>query len=229
MALDVYIMPLWKFKVGDFHSPIETALGIRPKVLTADGIDGRPTGASWLSRWRTRREVVAIRNAVEAANGVPVRWADQGGVVYAQQSAGFEALRAYARWLDCQEQFPSFDAPPEGDYYKHPVMAAAVRQCSCPHLVQHDFYSGYFLPCQFERLVEVEPYLIFGHWPSSRMVGSAPRLLGELDFVQAALQLPKGYDYPADDPLLAVRRAYLQLREVAELSCRHRLPIIFCG
>lgn len=229
MALDVYVMPLWRFKVGDFHSPIEAVLGIRPKIVTADGIEERPTRVGWFGRWRARREVAAIRQRVEAANGVPVRWDDTGGVAYADQSSGFEPLRAYARWLDCQERFPEFSPPPEGDYYKHPVMAAEVERPSCPQLVGHDLYSGYFFPCEFVRMVEVEPYLIHGHWPASRTVGSSPRLLRELEFVQAALQVPEGYDLSTDDPLVAVKAAYLQLREVAELSCRQGLPIIFWG
>jgi hypothetical protein len=229
MGLDVYVMPLCRFKVGDFHSSIEEAIGIHPTMVTADGITQRPTRVGWFARWRARRQVAAIRRAVEAANGISVRWADEGGVVYAKQSRGFESLQAYARWLDCRERFPEFDPPPEGDYYKHPTLAAEVSQLSCPHLVEHDCYSGYYLPCEFERLVEVEPYKLFGQWPASRAVGSSPRLLRELDFVQAALQVPEGYAYPAEDPLVAVKAAYLQLQEIAELSCQHGLPIIFWG
>ncbi len=229
MALDVYVMPLWRFKVGDFRSPIEVATGIRPKVATAGGIEERPAHVGWLRRWRARRQVAAIRKAVEAANGVRVQWSDEGEVVYAEQSKGFEPLRAYAKWLDCRSEFPTFVPPPEGDYYKHPVMVAEVGQPSCPHLVEHNCYSGYYLPCEFERLVEVEPYLIFGQWPASRSVGSAPRLLRELESVQAELRVQAGYEYPAGDPLGAVKAAYLQLREVADLSCRHELPVIFWG
>lgn len=229
MGLDVYVMPLWQFKVGDFHSPIEAAIGIRPKIVTADGIEVRPTRVGWFGRWRARRQVAAIRKSVESANGVPVRWADEGGVAYTQQSRGFEPLRAYAKWLDCREQFPEFDPPPEGNYYKHPVMATEPGRLSCPHLVEHDCYCGYYLPCEFERMVQVEPYLIFGTWPASRTVGSSPRLLRELEFVQVALQVAEDYGYPLDDPLVAVKTAYFQLREAAKLSCRQKLPMIFWG
>lgn len=229
MGLDVYVMPLWRFKVGDFRSPIEAATGIRPKIITNDGIEERPARVGWLARRRARRQVTAIRKSVEAANGTRIRWADDGGVVYAEEARGFEPLRAYAKWLDYRDRFPKFGAPPEGDYYKHPVMAAKVGRLSCPHLVGHDCYNGYYLACEFERLAEVEPYLIFGQWPASRSVGSAPRLMRELESVQAELRVPDGYEYPADDPLVAVKAAYLQLREIAELSCRHGLPIIFWG
>ena len=43
MALDIYVMPLWRFKVGDFRSPIETATGIRPSSLVPTRLKvGRP-------------------------------------------------------------------------------------------------------------------------------------------------------------------------------------------
>lgn len=229
MALDVYVMPLWRFKVGDFRSPIEATTGIRPKIVTPDGIKERPAGVGWFGRRRARRQVAAIRNAVEAANGTRIQWLDEGGVVYAEQSSGFEPLRAFAKWLDCRDQLPTFDSPPEGDYYKHPVMAAEVARPSCPHLVEHSCFSGYLLPCEFERLIEVEPYLIFGEWPAARDVGSAPRVRRELETVQSELRVPDRYDYPAADPLLAVRAAYVQLREVTQLSCRHGQPVIFWG
>jgi hypothetical protein len=229
MGLDVYVMPLWRFKVGDFESAIETAIDIRPKIVTGGGIEERRTRVSWFGRWRARRQVAAICKAVESANSAGVSWSDEGRVVYAEQSRGFEPLRAYAKWLDCRERFPEFGAPPDGDYYKHPVMVADAERLSCRRLVDHDCYCGYYLPCEFERMTQVEPYLIFGRWPASRTVGSSLRLLRELEFVQSSLQVAAEYAYPSDDPLVAVKTAYLQLREVAELSCRHLLPIIFWG
>lgn len=229
MALDVYVMPLCRYKVGDFRSPIEAATGIRPKIVTGDGVVERRSRVSWFSRYRATGQVAAVRKAVQSANNTRVRWADVGGVVYAKQSWGFESLRVYAKWLDCRDRFPHFRPPPDGDFYKHPIYALKGIELSTPHLVMHDCYSGYFLPCEFAQMVKVEPYLIFNRWPAKRSVGSAPRLLRELALVQAELQVPDRYDYPQDDPLLSVKAAYLQLREVAELSCQHRLPIIFWG
>jgi hypothetical protein len=241
MALDVYVMPLWRFKVGDFRSPIEVATGIRPKIVAPTVEEQGPGGwFNWFRRRprqpgpdealvQARQQVEAIRRKVESENKAPIEWHDEGEIVYAEQSAGFEPLRAYARWLDCREQFPEFSPPPEGDYYRHPVWTVEVGRLSCPHLVEHDCYSGYYLPCEFERLVQVEPYSIFGQWPASRSVGSAPRLLRELVLVQSELQASEGRGPPADDLLAPVKAAYLQMREVVELSCRHRLPIIFWG
>jgi hypothetical protein len=222
-------MPLWRFKVNDFVSPIEAAIGIRPKIITADGVQERPTAVGWLERWRARRQIAAIRKEVESANGVRIRWNDEGECVYAEQAHGLLALQVFAKWLDCRDRLPKFSPPSNGDYAHHSVGAIQVDRLSCPHLVKHDCHSGYYLPCEFEYLAQVEPYMVFGHWPATRPVGSSPRLLRELDMVQAELSVPADYQYSAEDPLAAVKEAYWQLREVAELSCRHGLPIIFCG
>lgn len=222
MGLDLYVMPLWRFKVGDFRSPIEAAIGFRPKIVTADGIEDQRGSVGWFERWRAKRQVVAIRKAVEAVNQTRIRWKDDGDVVYCEQSGRMDALKAYAKWLDCRDQFPEFTAPPDEDYSKHPAMELEVERLSCPHLLGHDCYNGYFLPCEFEKLAEVEPYMIFGHWPASRSVGSSVRLLRELDLIQEQLQA-------AEDDRDPVKVAYLQMREAAELSCRYKLPMIFWG
>src|SRR4051812_12765716 len=82
MALDIYVMSLWRFKVGDFCSPIEAAMGVRPRIVTTEGIEDRPVSVGWLDRWRARRQVVAIRKSVGAVNKTRVQWHDEGGVVY---------------------------------------------------------------------------------------------------------------------------------------------------
>lgn len=233
VALDVYVMPLWRFKVGDFRSPVESATGLRPKVVSPEGIVDTepPARVGWFGRWRAKREVAVIRRAVESVNRSlrPVRWTDDGDVVYSGQAPGFETLRAYARWLDCRDQLPEFEAPLEGNYYEHPVLKIQVDRLSCPHLVEHNCHSGYFLPCDFEQMAKVEPYLLFGNWPMHRPVGSSPQLLRDLDIVRSTLPSLE-VDMPAvDGPIAHVKAAYTQLREVAELSCRKGLPIIFWG
>jgi hypothetical protein len=229
MALDAYVMPLQRVKVGDFRSPIEAAIGIRPKIVTPEGILQLPKSVNWLQRWRAKQEVKAIRKAVEAANGIQIRWMDRGEVVYAEQAHGLDALRAFAKWLDCREQFPRFSVMPESDYHEHPIWSVMVPRVSCPHLVTHDCFNGFYLPCEFERVVPVETNMILGKLSATRPVGSSLRLLRELDFLQKVLKVPSGYQQVENDRLHPVKAAYIQLRTIAELSVKHRLPIIFWG
>jgi hypothetical protein len=229
VSLDVFVMPLWKFKVGDFTPPIESALGVRPKYASPDGIVEQPTSSWWWERCRARREVAAIRKSMAKVNRAAIRWKDEGRTVFSCQWPDFTAIRAYTTWLDCRDRLPEFTTPPENDYHKHPVFEQEIERLSCPQLVQHGLYNGYFLPCDFELMGDVEPYTIFGHWPASRPVGSTPRLLRELDSVQEHLQVPDDYKYDEKDPLNPVKQDYRQLRKAAELSVRHGLPIIFWG
>jgi len=227
MSLDIYVMPLIRFKTNDFRTPAEIATGARSKIVTYKGVFERFVGTGWRQRWKARREISVTRRAVERANQVRISWHDDGDVLYAEQSPGMEGLRAYARWLDCRNQLPEFEPPPEGDYYKHPAMAIKNESPSFPHLVNHSCYNGYYLPCNFANVVDVEPYLIFGTWPAHREVGSAPRLLNELDRIQVELKAPENYVWAQGDPLAEVKYGYMQLRRAAELSCHHGLPIIF--
>jgi len=232
MALSIYVMPIWKYKADDYSSRIDEfakSLGMKAKTVRADGtiaISSRP--GLW-RRLQAKRETRRLRSAVAAELGRPIKWNDEGPVVHSTQGHFLEAVRAYAKWLDFQDLLPTFDPPPEGDYYKHPAMTVGVvRTLTYPQLVQHSCYSGYFLPTEFDRVVHVEPFTIANHWTFHRSVGSAPRLLAEL--MQLGELLGIDGEWPkADDPLHWVKGALIQLLETAKLSRDHRLPIIFCG
>jgi hypothetical protein len=84
-----------------------------------------------------------LRREIEAEIGHSVRWNDQGGIAYRGQARGFESLRAFAKWLDCRDLFPTFEPPPENNYYKHPVVSQALaRPLTYPQLVDHDCHHG---------------------------------------------------------------------------------------
>ena len=230
MSLDIYVMPLWRFKAGDFSSPVERATGLRPKIVTPDGFVERPTSVGWLARRRARREVASLRQAVGTACGTRVAWRDDGDTVFTGQGNDVLPLKAYAQWLDFRDRFPVFEPPPDDGYAEHPVWKVDyenVSLISCPHLIGHSFFSGYLLPCEFDRPVEAEPYLIFNHWPASHSVGSSPRLLRELEGI--AVHLGPTEEIPDDDPLFPVKIAFRQLKKVVLLSCRHGLPVILWG
>jgi hypothetical protein len=227
MALDIYVMPLWKFKVGDFASPLERLFGSKVKTITLSGVLDRAKNAP--AQWRARREVAAIRKAVGSANGTTIDWKDEGDVVYSEQSGGMQALQAYARWLDVRHRYPEFTEPPENDYRKHPVMELDYdRDWSFPHMVKHDCYSGYYLPCDFSTLVSVEPHQVYS-WTFERTVGSSIRLRDELAEIGKELKISDDWNYVASDPLYHVKCAHMQLNEVSKRSCEHELPIIFWG
>jgi hypothetical protein len=104
---------------------------------------------------------------------------------------------------------PQFVIPEDGDYYKHPVLECGIERPTCPHLIEHDCYSGYFLPCDFELMAEVEPYQLYDNWSFSKPVGSSFRLIRELKFVQSELKVPDDYLFSDDDPLSPVKTAFL--------------------
>lgn len=231
MSLDVYVMPIWRFKVGDFTTPIEKHLRTTPKIVSGSGViqrAPRPSPASFWRRLLARREVRSIRRAVAQANGRAIRWSDEGEVVYNEQGAPFEALRAYAKWRDYRDEFPDFDRPPKNNFYKHPIWKVKGRDVRFPHLVQHDCHSGYFLPCEFEKLTLVEPFR-WHHWTFRKSVGSTPRLLGALEEIAGELEIAPGWVGDEADPLSEVKYACSQLMQIARLSVDHQLPIIFWG
>src|SRR2546423_987081 len=123
MALDVYVMPIWKFMAGDFQPPL-AAIGVAPVIITPDAkihrrlIAGSSSITRWKAKWATRR----LRREIESEIGHSVWWNDKGEVAYARQAAGFESLRAFARWLDYRDIFATFEPAPQNNYYNHPVM-----------------------------------------------------------------------------------------------------------
>src|SRR5437660_5185420 len=99
MAIDVYVMPLWRFKAGLFETPLEQGLGKlgfpTPKIVTPFGIISEADSVSESDPVQAKREVEAIRKAVEAANDAPIAWNDEGPIVYDAQCHGATSLQAF--------------------------------------------------------------------------------------------------------------------------------------
>jgi hypothetical protein len=231
MSLDVYVMPIWKFKAGDFTSPLE-ALGAAPVVVSPGGITQREPGtpASFITRWKAKRATRRLRREIEAEVGHAVEWNEDGYVAYSEQGQPFEILRAYAKWLDYRDLLPTFDPPPEDDYHKHPVMTDNLaRPLTYPQLVAHSCYSGYFIPTDLERVVYVERYTIWDTWRFKRSVGSSLRLLADLEQLGQVLEVDEHYQWTQGDPLAPVKAAFAQLFEIAKISRKMNLPIVFHG
>ena len=104
MALDVYVMPLWRFKAGDFESPIEAVLETKPTVIPLAAplspprppwylralarlgiiqfIPPAPPSTPEERRALTVQEVNDLKVHLTALTGIPVDWPDEGGVHY---------------------------------------------------------------------------------------------------------------------------------------------------
>jgi len=231
MGLDVYVMPIWKFKAGDFASPLE-ALGIAPVIVGPDGMTRREPDArpSFITRWMAKRATRRLRREIEAEIGHTVCWNDEGDVAYTRQAQGFESLRAFAKWLDYRDLFPTFEPPPENNYYKHPVMSDELkRPLTYPQVVDHSCYTGYYVPAEVERVVYVEPFTSWGGFIFKHSVGSSHRLLSELERLAQVLGADEHYEWVEGDPLADVKAAFAQLLEVAKISRQQDLPITFYG
>ena len=231
MATDAYVMPIWQFKVGDFRSPLER-LAPAEKIYyaTPRGLVSKLDLRGRLSRWRARREVRAIAKAVSDANGAAVSWVDDGPCVYGEQFRAEHPLKSYIWWLERRDLLGEFQLPEDGSEAAGRVwQTGRDRPVSYPHLWQNGFYNDYFLPAEFERVVEVEPYLIFGRFDAARRVSSTPRALRELDSLNRELRADPEYQWRDDDPLAAVKLAFNQVRQVLELSRQYGLPVIFWG
>lgn len=238
MSLDVYVMPLWRFKAGLVTTTAQRLLGVQGLVLSPGGVQTPPPSVepgSYEERMMRRRaegDVRKIIEAVERNNGVRVAWKDEGDIVYQRQAHGsFAGLRAYARWVDLRDRLGDFARPPRGDYYSHPALVQehTDRPMGFPHLVQHDLHSGYYLPCEFEKVTYTDPFTGYGSVTFQRAVGSSLRLLVELEKLNEHLQVPDEYRGEPDDHLASVKAAWVQLREMACLSCDRDLPIVFWG
>jgi hypothetical protein len=226
MALDVYVMPLIKFKRGEYTLGSERVSGMKATIMTATG----QTYERKLSEIRARNEIEKIQEAVRMANrGATITWMDEGEVVFAEQIWWtFTGLKAYARWVDLREEFPTFDSPPAHDWYKHPTCVwKGEKDWTFPAVVGHSLFAGYLLPCDFTRSVLVEPYII-GSWKFFKSVGSAMRMLPEIEGLAELLGVKE--EAPSDDDFMNdVRLGAWMLRKAVRLACAKGLPVIFFG
>jgi hypothetical protein len=232
MALDVYVMPLVRFKKGDFRTATERLgdnIGAKTTLMDAQGrVVRKSTADQRLADAQIGNSIRQIKQDVLRDNpGVALEWDDSGDIVYSEQGE-FQALRTYACWLDCQELFPHFEEPPKGNFYEHPVWQCENTTETFPQLVTYSCYSGYFLPVFFEKVVYTEPHQI-AYWEFHRTVGSSPALLRELEGLVELTSLNPAKDYNYGILAERVRIELIQLLEITRLSVQHKLPIIFYG
>lgn len=253
MALDVMVMPLWRFKSGDVTSPIEEALGIKPEII--DLSEPMPWRPPWYLRLMEKigliefaddereptaaelraqamAEVESLAATVSKESGCQVRWPDEGATQYNRQFHGVSILKAFAAWADHQDALPVFETPPPGnDYWKHPVWELPKPPApQFPLLLGHNLHAGYFLPVEFPGCHKTEPYLAFGRWEAFHDVASTPAVRRELEKMLAILEgMPPAAISDQTTPLGSARAWARELHKVCSLSMEHQLPVIFYG
>ncbi|MDQ3621814.1 MAG: hypothetical protein M3463_04895 [Verrucomicrobiota bacterium] len=252
MALDVYVMPLWRFKAGDFTSPVEEALGIKPIVISLAAplppppppwhlrlfaklgiiqiISPEPEPTPEERRATALQEEDQLKKELTKLTGTIIEWADTGSVQYSQQYHHPVTLRAFAAWCDHRDELPEFVRAPEGNYYNHPVWKIAKP----PHrrfatLIQHSLNTGYFIPVPFEGRHLVEPFTAFGR-QFHHQVASTQTIMRELAELLAILDtVPATKADDGSTPVNDARWYAEELQRICTLSVEHRLPVIFYG
>jgi hypothetical protein len=237
MALDIYVMPLWRFLAGDYEMVMERSCaraGMRPPtIVTPRGILDRKRPP--LDAYRMNMFKRKVRNVIERVaefnRPAPIAWEDEGECVYAEQCHDYAmiSLRTYALWLDLGAATPGLTAPPENDFFKHPLWARGdICPVTFPHLIGHDCYMSYYLPCEFKKITNVENVTLAGR-ATHRRAASSVRLQNELRLIEPSLTAGKGLRMLAEAQVTAIQQAHKQMTTVADLSCTHHLPIIFFG
>lgn len=226
MSLDVYVLPLWQFKSGSVQTAAQRVLSPR-SVLTA--ALGFLSPSRIQARKRGRELADKLVAEAEAILETKLAWRDQGAVVFAEQASwGFQALQAYAKWLDLTDVFPSFSEPPENNFYKHPAILwnDGQRDFRFSHIIDHSLHNGYYLPCRFEKVVQIEPFESWGGRVFYHCLGSTYLLAQQLELISALLPSKSDVSEPAHD---LIHSGFHLLKRASAKSIEHQLPIIFWG
>jgi hypothetical protein len=255
MALDVHVMPLWRFKAGDFTSPIEKNLGIKPTVISLEDVedDPPPPPPPWYLRLLAKLGVIVFEDSepeltaeekataarervdelkiqLSELTGTPIDWTDAGEIHYSKQFFHPVTLRAFAAWCNLRDALPEFVAPPQGDYYRHPVWKLAKP----PHLrfstlIGHGLHTGYFIPVPFEGVHLVEPFMVWDR-QFHHQVASTQTIMRELAELLPMFEEVGATGAANQQTPAALARWYAgMLQEVCSLSIEHGLPVIFHG
>jgi len=230
----VYVMPLWQFKAS-FPSKVGTGTEEIFYDDSATTVQAGIFNLSRIKRYFIRRQADRERRAIiseaEKKLGTRLMWTDSGSVVYEQQvPSGFEALRAFTKWLDLRDQFPTFDEPPHGNFYEHPVLSWAEQPLTFrfQHIFEHTCSMGYYVPCRFFPIIRVEPYTAWRGKTLYHTLGSSFTLADQIQSLQPFLPpLNQEVEYISTTCSELVNMQFEILRELSEISTNCGLPIAF--
>jgi hypothetical protein len=224
MAIDVYVMPLWRYHSGQFESPMErfaANTGILVKII-------RLQPKHLLNRYRAKQHVRNFQNAFATASGLSSSWVDSGDVLYNDQFRRAAELKAFAQWIDIEDLIPEWPGGTLDDVWTQHRERMMRTKWSYPLLVEFDCWSGHLLPMDFPGIVEVQETVQGRSFV--RKVASAPALLQELERLNEHLGVPEDWVYSDHyGHRLAPMNCFHQLRKILRLSVKHSLPVMFDG
>jgi hypothetical protein len=213
MGLDIFVMPMSRYLAGEFQTPAEKLGAVRA---------GSPKPSADLEK--AKQTVSRIQQDLTQATGALVSWPDDGEIVLESQffRESWHLLRAYAAHLDYPRRagllrrklrFVIDDSPEQ-----HPGIGRIWdgARSRFRHMVIHTDCDGFWLPCDFARPISLDP-------DTGRVLtGSSVRLLEELDIVGRPL-------LSEDESFHLIKHAWKLLLDAAQLSVKHRLPVVFDG
>ena len=247
MAVDMYVMPLWRFKTSYFESVMDRMCreqGLSGKRVTSYGVEelgGEVVVPAAYDVTVAKNQVTWLQLYVSHQAGSKITWRDEGDMLYGEQAHGMADLRTFAKHMEVHGSREGFVPPEPHKFWEHPVWKKVAPPDSpasrlFPLLTGSSFYNGYILPGDFPGLLKGDSYQDLAGREVTRQVASVKSMLEELDRLGEALAVPCGEE-PHDDfepngcpkELFLVFEASRQLGEVLRLGDRNGLPVIFWG
>ena len=222
MALDIHVMPLWKFWAGEYTTAMERFAERTGTPMSRIGRQKAlypPQEARDLAR--------GLRLWVEQETGTENAWEDDGAIVFSEQFQfeGIHAVRAYAAHReDSQEPFEITEG-----FERYPALRKRMAgvPTEFPHLIHHEDNQGLYVPVDFELPLMGGPFSI----------GSSVQLMMDLAKLRRNLGAFPDYEEwrvgsPMDEPhpgIAWVKHGIAFLYQACWRSVQSRVPIIFDG
>ncbi len=233
MGVDVFVIPLWRFKAGDFSTTTADLLGGKVKTVGLDGSirsSARPKRVGLRRRLGAKREVKQLATMVSRGNRTKIRWRDVGEKVFSEKAHGdYSELRAFAAYVDARQKDPGINTPADGKFSSLPLWKRARDSGggSFPHIIQNSLFCGFILPVDFARPVLVQTQATARGPTIFWFASSAPRVLGELRRIEA--EVIRAEHFRAVNGREKIAASAAQLRRACEKAIAVGLPVVFYG
>jgi hypothetical protein len=224
MALDIHVMPLWRFWAGQYTTAMERLAERTGSTMSRIG-----NPKALYDEREARQLAKAVRLWIEQKTGTTDAWEDDGDIAFSEQFQfeAVHAVRAYAAHTEISDE--PFDLTGEFHHSRALRRVLAGVPTDFPHLIHHEDNAGFYVPADFAR-----PLKLMGKPPT---IGSSVRLMIELANLRRGLgDFP---DYTArqsgeqdDEPqvgLAWVKHGIAFLYHVCWTSVQARLPVTFDG